>query len=45
MAVNNFNQEKAEKYKILEENTAMRLSIDEKQKEICDLTRQVDELK
>ncbi|CAH2034678.1 unnamed protein product, partial [Iphiclides podalirius] len=45
MAVNNYNQERAEKTKILEENSMMRLSIDEKQKEIFELTRTVDELK
>ncbi|XP_068620215.1 outer dense fiber protein 2-like [Battus philenor] len=45
LAVNNYNQEKAENSKFFEENAALRTSLDEKQREVCELSRYLDDLK
>ncbi|CAG4939922.1 unnamed protein product [Parnassius apollo] len=45
LAINNLNQEKADKFKILEDNASLKLTIDKKHKEIDGLSRHIDELK
>ncbi|KAM3968450.1 outer dense fiber protein 2 [Aphomia sociella] len=45
IAVNNFNQEKAERIKLCEENKMLRVLTDEKQKEIDELNKNVDAYK
>ncbi|XP_052752678.1 golgin subfamily A member 3-like [Galleria mellonella] len=45
IAVNNFNQEKTEKIKLCEENKLFRMSTDEKQKEIDELDKKLDDYK
>ncbi|CAK1588612.1 unnamed protein product [Parnassius mnemosyne] len=45
LAINNLNQEKADKFKILEDNAALKITLDKKHKEIDGLSRHIDELK
>ncbi|KAL0902321.1 hypothetical protein ABMA27_000219 [Loxostege sticticalis] len=45
VAVNNLNQEKAERVKICDENKVLKVTLDEKQKEIDELSKIVDDYK
>lgn len=43
--MNNLNQEKAERVKICDENKVLKVTLDEKQKEIDELSKIVDDYK
>ncbi|XP_050361019.1 outer dense fiber protein 2-like [Nymphalis io] len=45
LAVNNYNMEKADRIKVIEDNKALRLEADEKQREIDELSKNIDENK